>query len=101
MYDSPAQIYGIISYELNPTAVTSDTSHIRSHALPSAFMHDGGWHHLCARWRNSEGKWCVHVNGDMTCYENYKTGQTIQGNGKFYLGGEEVVSPHLRPSLEE
>ena len=53
-------------------------------------MHDGGWHHLCARWRNSEGKWCVHVNGDMTCYENYKTGQTIpEGNGKFYLGQEQ------------
>jgi len=52
-------------------------------------MHDGGWHHLCASWRNSEGKWCVHVNGDMTCYENYKTGQTIQGNGKFYLGQEQ------------
>lgn len=53
-------------------------------------LHDGGWHHVCFTWTNSNGKLCPLVNGEvLTCFTDYKIGQTIPGNGKFILGQEQ------------
>lgn len=53
-------------------------------------LHDGGWHHVCFTWKNSNGKLCPLVNGEvLTCFTDYKIGQTIPGNGKFILGQEQ------------
>ena len=53
-------------------------------------LHDGGWHHVCFTWSNSDGELCPHVNGEvLTCFTDYKTGETIPGNGQFILGQEQ------------
>ena len=45
---------------------------------------------MCFTWSNSDGKLCPHVNGEvLTCFTDYKTGETIPGNGQFILGQEQ------------
>ena len=53
-------------------------------------LHDNGWHHVSFTWTNVDGDLCPFVNGGrLDCFTSYKTGQTIQGNGKFILGQEQ------------
>ena len=45
---------------------------------------------MCFTWSNSNGKLCPFVNEEvLTCFTDYKIGQTIPGNGKFILGQEQ------------
>ena len=50
----------------------------------------GGWKHLCFTWTNTDGKVEVFFQGDQvsTDLTGIEVGQTIEGNGIFFLGQE-------------
>ena len=64
-------------------------SSFRDYTLSSG-LHDNGWHHLCLTWKNTDGRASMFIDGTMLMsVDDYQTGQTIAGNGKFILGQEQ------------
>ncbi|XP_063049872.1 adhesion G-protein coupled receptor D2 [Engraulis encrasicolus] len=66
---------------------------VQGHHCPykAYFPNDGDWHQVCVSWRNSDGLWAIHVDGQIrdTGSRVDTTTRDIHGAGIFIVGQDQ------------
>ncbi|KAL2092421.1 hypothetical protein ACEWY4_012219 [Coilia grayii] len=65
---------------------------VHGHHCPykASFPSDGDWHQVCVSWRNSDGLWAIHVDGEMRdTGTRTDTTREIYGEGIFIVGQDQ------------
>lgn len=66
---------------------------VQGHHCPykAYFPNDGDWHQVCVSWRNSDGLWAIHVDGQIrdTGSRVDTTTRDIHGGGIFIVGQDQ------------